>query len=90
MKKKEQLADKIARALDVPLDAVCDIPRTEITGKSRLCVENFRGILDYDDTSFKINTKSGIIKIDGRDLFLESITDDCVCLRGMITKLEFV
>ena len=90
MKKKEKLAAKVAGVLDVPLDAVCDVPRPEITGRSRVCIENFRGILDYDESAFKINTKSGIIKIEGSELFIESITDDAVSLKGHIIRLEFI
>ena len=59
-------------------------------GKSEVVIENFRGILDYNDDSFKINTKSGIIKIDGTDLVIESITDESVCLKGNIIRLEFI
>ena len=90
MKKKELKAAGIAEALDVPLDALCDVPRTEIVGKSEVVIENFRGILDYNDDSFKINTKSGIIKIEGTDLVIESITDESVCLKGNIIRLEFI
>ena len=57
MKNKERnTADKIADALDLPLDVLRDIPRIEIIGCSRINVENFRGILDYGENSIKINS----------------------------------
>ncbi len=90
MNKRESRVEKISDALDMPLDAVCDVPRTEILGRSKIIIENFRGILDYDTNSFKINTRSGIIKIDGSDLVIESITNEDVCLKGNIVKLEFI
>lgn len=90
MKKKEPKAARIADALDLPLDVMCDIPRTELMGQSRLSIENFRGILDYNENCVKINTTAGIIKIDGDELFIESITDEGIFIKGTILRLEFV
>ena len=90
MGKKETRAVKISDALDIPLDTLCDIPHIEILGCNEITVENFRGILDYDENSFKINTGSGIIKVDGKDLMIASVTDESVSLRGSIIKIEFI
>lgn len=90
MGKKEKNITKVADVLDLPLDALCNIPKTEIIGNSEVSVENFRGIIDYNENSFKINTQSGIIKIDGSDLVISSITDEGVRVRGTIIRLEFI
>ena len=90
MGKKEKNITKVADALDLPLDALCNIPKTQILGRSEVDVENFRGILDYNENSFKINTQTGIIKIDGSDLVISSITDESVRVRGNIIRLEFI
>lgn len=90
MGKKEKNITKVADVLDLPLDALCNIPKIEIIGNSEVSVENFRGIIDYNENSFKINTQSGIIKIDGSDLVISSITDEGVRVRGTIIRLEFI
>lgn len=90
MKKKEQRASRIAKTLDLPLDVICDIPRTEIMGNSEISIENFRGILDYNENCIKINTTIGIVKIDGDDLFIDSITDEGAFVKGRIIRLEFI
>lgn len=90
MRKKEQRAARVAQALDLPLDVICDIPRTEIMGNTEINVENFRGILDYNENCIKINTTVGIIKIDGDDLFIDSITDEGAFVKGRIIRLEFI
>ena len=86
---KKNRAVRVSEALDVPLDAVCD-PRIELVGSSELNVENLRGILDYDENSLKLNTRAGIIKIDGSDLVLTSVTDENVCVKGSIIRIEFI
>lgn len=90
MKKKETGAERIASALDMPLDVIGNFPRTEIIGKSSVCIENFRGILDYSENSVKVNTTVGIIKIDGDGLYIESITDEGIYIKGTIIRMEFV
>lgn len=91
MKNKEKnTAEKIADALDLPLDVLRDIPRIEIFGCSRINVENFRGILDYGENSIKINSNTGIIKIDGDGLLIESISDEGVFVQGRILRVEFI
>lgn len=90
MKKKEKKAQKIADVLEMPLDVVCDIPRTEVLGSSQVNIENIRGILDYNENCIKINTTVGIIKIDGDELFIEGINDECAFIKGRIVRIEFV
>ena len=90
MGKNNSKTAKIAEVLDLPLDALCDVPKMEIIGINEIIIENFRGILDYDNNCFKINTRVGIIKIDGDNLVISSITDESVCLKGRIIKIEFI
>lgn len=87
---KKNKAVRVSEALDVPLDAVADLPRLELTGQNELNIENLRGILDYDENSLKLNTRAGIIKIDGSELLLASVTDESVCLKGNIIRIEFI
>lgn len=89
MKKKETSVERIASALDMPLDVIGNFPRTEIMGKRSVCIENFRGILDYNENSVKVNTTVGMIKIEGDDLYIESITDEGVYVKGTIVRVEF-
>ena len=90
MKKKEQKVQRIADALDVPLNVLSDIPRIELMGKSSLSIENFRGILDYGENSVKVNTTVGIVEIKGQNLFIESITDEGILIKGSIESIVFI
>ena len=90
MKRKEKKGHQIADALDLPLDVICDIPRSEIMGNSQISIENIRGILDYNENCIKINTTVGIMKIDGDELFIDSISDESASVKGRIIRIEFV
>lgn len=90
MKKKENRAQRVADMLDLPLEVISDIPRIELLGKSEIWVENTRGILDYNENCIKINTTVGLLKIDGDELLIESISDESVNIKGTIIRMEFV
>ena len=90
MAKKEKRITRVAETLDLPLDAISNAPRIEIIGKEKFICENFRGIIDYNENSFKINTHSGIIKLEGDELVISSITDEEVCVTGNIVRVEFI
>ncbi len=90
MNKKENLSGRVSRALDVPLDVICDIPRIEIMGKSSVSVENFRGIIDFGENAVKLNTTAGILEIRGNELMIESITDEALRIYGEIIGVNFV
>lgn len=90
MKKKESRVQSIAEALDLPLDVISDIPRSEIMGNCQLSIENIRGILDYGENCIKINTTVGIIKIDGDELFIDNISDESIFIKGRIIRIEFI
>ncbi len=90
MGKKEDLSYRVSRALDIPLDVICDVPRTEIMGKNTVAVENYRGIIDFDENSVKLNTTAGILEISGKNLAIDSITDEALNLRGEIYGVRFI
>lgn len=90
MKKKGNKAERVAEMLDLPLDVISDIPRSEIMGNCQLSIENIRGILDYNENCIKINTTIGIIKIDGDELLIDSISDESIFIKGRIIRVEFI
>lgn len=89
MKRKEPKTVRLASGLDVPLDFVCDVPRIEAFGKSQVSVENFRGVLDYNEEAVKINTTVGILEISGSDIYIESITDELILIKGQFSSIRW-
>ena len=90
MKKNEKRAQRVGDIFDMPLGVISDAPRIELLGKNEIWVENIRGILDYNENCIKINTTVGILKIEGDEFFINSISDDSVNIKGTIIRMEFV
>ena len=44
---REQLAERFAEAASMPRDVVMGASVITITGRNEICIENYRGILEY-------------------------------------------
>ena len=53
-----------------------------------MIIENYKGILDYEEFYIRINTFIGIININGFKLQLNRLTDEAVSVTGKIESIE--
>ena len=84
---REQLAERFAEAASMPRDVV--MGASAITGRNEICIENYRGILEYTDLLIRVQTKSGQIRLSGKNLQIEYYTNDEMKITGRIVQLEF-
>ena len=86
---REQLAERFAEAASMPRDVVMGSSVITITGRNEICIENYRGILEYTDLLIRVQTKSGQIRLSGKNLQIEYYTNDEMKITGRIVQLEF-
>lgn len=87
--KKNQQLGKLDRLLELPKEVCSNIPRIIITGFDEMLIENFKGILEYEEFYIRINTYIGIININGYGLKLENMTNDDIKVTGKIESFDF-
>ena len=80
--------NKLDRILEIPKEVCSDIPKVIMTGFDEIIVENFKGILEYEDYFVRINTHIGIININGFNLNLENMTNDDIKVTGKIESMD--
>lgn len=86
---KKNLKSRITDAAGMPKDVLLGVPLLTIAGQSEVCIENYRGILEYTDKLIRIQTKLGKIHVIGRNLQIEFYTNDEMKIIGHITVIEF-
>lgn len=74
--------------LEIPREVYSNIPNFIITGFEELIIENYKGILEYEDYYIRINTYIGIINIHGINLKLEKMTEDNIKIIGKIESID--
>ena len=80
---------KIAETADAPKDVIMGLPLIHLTGQCEVCIENYRGILEYTEEVIRVKTKSGIIRIQGKRMCIEYYMNDEMKITGKIWKVEF-
>lgn len=88
MKKKKSAISKLDRLLEMPEEIYTDTPKITITGFNEIIIENFKGILEYEDYYIRINTSLGIININGYELKLENMTNDDIKVNGKVESID--
>ena len=75
--------------MELPKEVYSNVPRIIITGFDEMLIENFKGILEYEEFYIRINTYIGIININGYGLKLENMTNDDIKVTGKIESFDF-
>ena len=88
MRKKRGSLSRIDKFLEMPQEIYSNIPKITITGFEEMIIENFKGILEYEDFFIRINTNIGIININGYELKLEIMTNDDIKVTGKIESFD--
>ena len=88
MKKKRNTLSRIDKILEMPQEVYSNVPKITITGFNEMIIENFKGILEYEDYYIRINTSLGIINVNGYELRLENMTNDDIKVTGKIEKFD--
>ncbi|MCD7921622.1 MAG: YabP/YqfC family sporulation protein [Clostridiales bacterium] len=87
--KNRKVAERMADGFHLPKDLMLGAPIVTITGRSDMTVENYRGILVYEDSLIRLSLKHGQIQISGVGLNIEYYTNDDMKISGRIDKLEY-
>ena len=74
--------------LEIPKEIYTNIPNFIITGFEEMIIENYKGILEYEDYYVRVNTYIGIVNIHGFNLRLEKMTEDNIKIIGKIESIE--
>ena len=84
-KKKLSRFEKI---LEMPRELNHKISKITIISFDELLIENYKGILEYEEFYIKINTEIGTVNINGFNLTLEQITEDDIAVKGIINSID--
>ncbi len=90
IKEKNDIKEKMSEILELPREIILDVPKIVLVGNNDLTIENYKGIIEYSDSLIRINTNEYMIKIQGEQLEIRTITDEEIMIKGFITCVEFI
>ncbi len=89
MQTNHSIKRRITQVSEMPKDVLMGIPILTVIGEIELSLENYSGIIEYTDTLIRIRTKTGQIKVNGKNLTVEYYTNDEMNIHGRIDSIEF-
>lgn len=88
MSKKKKMKSRIGNLLEMPNEITTNEPKITIQGFKELLIENYKGILEYEDFYVRISTYIGTININGFNLNLKQMTDEDIMVTGKIDSID--
>ena len=83
-RRNSRISNKLNNILEVPREISDNNPKITIIGFDEMLIENYKGILEYEEFYIKVNTIIGNININGFNLDLQQVTEDDILVKGKI------
>ena len=87
--RKRAKQTRLDRLLEVPEEVSSQNSKITIQDFSKMLIENYKSILEYQDIYIRIKMYSGIVNITGTNLKLEDMTTDDIVVNGEIDSVDF-
>ncbi len=87
MIKIKNTRNKIEKLLEIPVEVTTNIQKITLIGFNQLMIENYTGVIEYEEHLVKINSSIGIIIIEGNKMNLNQINENDVLISGVLSKI---
>ena len=82
--------EKMTGLLSLPKEIALDATVIMATGRTEINIENYKNLLEFTDTKIRINTREGIIVIEGESLNLGQVTTENLLISGRIFAILYM
>lgn len=87
---KKSVMERMSERLNIPTDILAGAPILMATGKNQICIENYKGIIEYNGNLIRVQTKICKISIEGKNLNIDYFTEDEMRISGMIQSIKYI
>lgn len=82
--------EALSSQLNLPADILAGAPIITATGRNEICLENYKGIIEYNGSLVKVQTKACKICIEGKELNILYFTEDEMKITGFIKAIYYL
>lgn len=87
---RENAKQWLLNKMDLPSDAVMDLPRITMIGQLHIYIENHNGVLQFSDKELHLALKQGQLLIKGESFVLKTILPEEILLEGKINQVIYI
>lgn len=81
--------EAIVEKFDLPSEIILDIPKVIVTGDREITIENHKGIVTFDKEVIKVNSRIGIVKIEGINFEVLYIGGSTIVISGKFKSIVY-
>lgn len=86
---RQSYLEELSNRLHLPADVLAGAPIITATGRNELCLENYKGIIEFNGNLIKVQTKVCRICIEGKHLNILYFTEDEMRITGYIEAIYY-
>ncbi len=86
---KQTYLEELSNRLHLPADILAGAPIITATGRNEICLENYKGIIEFNSDLLRIQTKLCRICIEGKNLNILYFTEDEMKITGYIHSIYY-
>ncbi len=75
--------------LEMPREVISKVPKVTITAFDEVIIENFKGILEYEEFFVRVATHIGNVIINGFNMKLIQLNEEDIMIKGSIENITF-
>lgn len=83
------LREKMVTNLELPKDLMLGAAILTVTGRKEALISNYKGILEYEDSFIRVQTKNCRIRITGAHLAIDYYTNEEMKITGYIDTIQY-
>lgn len=87
--RKTEYMENLSEKIGLSSDILAGAPILTMIGQTELSIENYKGIIEYTGDLLRIQTKTGRIHIEGKNLVLRNYSEDTMKVSGLICLIQY-
>ncbi|HHT96620.1 MAG TPA: sporulation protein [Clostridiales bacterium] len=88
-KDKSQYLETLSNKINIPSNIIAGAPIIYSVGRNEICIENYKGIIEYNQVLIKIQSKYFKIHIHGKRLKIVYFNDEEIYITGFIQNINY-
>lgn len=86
---KAVFLEELSSAIAIPQDILGNLPIVTVTGRQLVHIENYKGIIQYQNDIVRVQTKAGVLCVRGKRLSIDYYSSDEMRISGHIMELSY-
>lgn len=80
---------RVGDLLEMPVEVTSELPKITMSGFDEVVIENFVGILEYEEFFVRVKTYIGNVIINGFNMKLTQLNSEDIMVKGIISNISF-